>query len=450
MSMNGCVILFSSSCFLNLTEGLTFYNVLSMSLLSHYFQLVYLAFPILFSSLLKAELSFERQVIDDKISIGYGLAIGDVDGDKKLDILLADKSQVAWYRNGDWKRFVMTENLNPRVGTRFLDNVCIAARDIDGDGKVEVAVGANWSPGETSDASKSGSVHFLIRPEDPTTRWASVKMNSHEPTVHRMHWMRIGENELSDHTDSTGDYRLLVLPLHGRGNKGGEGEPVRLLAYVPALGDKAKEGNWDTELVDASFHITHNFDLIAFSEDNNEEAIILGGKEGIKGIRYVNKGTNDTPWKSVHMVKNPNSKGVGEVRAFRRNANKGIIAAIEPLHGNELVVYDPPKSNDEAPKRTVLDDTLSQGHALALADVLGNGDLQVIAGWRNPDKNGKVGIRIYSKADDAWKTHTLDDNGMSCEDLKVRDLDGDGKPEIIAAGRATKNVVIYWNRPKKD
>ena len=54
------------------------------------------------ASFLSAELSFERQVIDDKISIGYGLAIGDVDGDKKPDILLADKSQAAWYRN-DWK-----------------------------------------------------------------------------------------------------------------------------------------------------------------------------------------------------------------------------------------------------------------------------------------------------------------------------------------------------------
>ena len=130
------IFFFPVLVFLNLTEALIFYIVLIMFLLSRYFQLVYLAFPILFSSLLKAELSFERQVIDDKISIGYGLAIGDVDGDKKLDILLADKSQVAWYRNGDWKRFVMTENLNPREGTRFLDSVCIAARDNDGDGKV--------------------------------------------------------------------------------------------------------------------------------------------------------------------------------------------------------------------------------------------------------------------------------------------------------------------------
>jgi hypothetical protein len=39
----------------------------------------------------------------------------------------------------------------------------------------------------------------------------------------------------------------------------------------------------------------------------------------------------------------------------------------------------------------------------------------------------------------------VDDNEMACEDLRVADLDGDGKPDIIAAGRATKNVKIYFN-----
>ena len=433
---------------LNLTEGVTFYIVLNMSIISSSFILVFSVFFLSLASFLSAELSFERQVIDDKISIGYGLAIGDVDGDKKPDILLADKSQVAWYRNGDWKRFVMAENLNPRVVTRFLDNVCIAARDIDGDGKVEVAVGANWNPGETNDPTKSGSVHFLIRPEDPTGPWKSVKMTTHDPTVHRMHWMKINKKSESDNEAVTNEYRLLVLPLHGRGNKGGEGEPVRLLAYVP--GEKPEEGNWDTELVDATFHITHNFDLIPFSKETGEEVIILGGKEGIKGIRYIDKGNSENPWQSVHMVKNPLSRGVGEVRAYRENQQQGVIAAIEPFHGNELVVYSSSGVGNEDPQRVSLDDSLSQGHALALSDVLGEGNQQVIAGWRNPDKNGKVGIRIYSQTDDGWKTHTLDDNGIACEDLKVSDLDGDGKPEIIAAGRATKNVVIYWNRNKKD
>ena len=46
---------------------------------------------------------FEAQTIDSTVAIGYGVAIGDVDGDDKPDILLADKRQIVWYRNGDWE-----------------------------------------------------------------------------------------------------------------------------------------------------------------------------------------------------------------------------------------------------------------------------------------------------------------------------------------------------------
>jgi hypothetical protein len=52
---------------------------------------------------------------------------------------------------------------------------------------------------------------------------------------------------------------------------------------------------------------------------------------------------------------------------------------------------------------------------------------------------------VPTESSEQWKTYTIDDNQMACEDLKVVDLDGDGKPEIVAAGRATNNLVIYWN-----
>ena len=39
----------------------------------------------------------------------------------------------------------------------------------------------------------------------------------------------------------------------------------------------------------------------------------------------------------------------------------------------------------------------------------------------------------------------IDDNTMACEDLVLADLDGDGKLDIVASGRGTKNVKIYWN-----
>ncbi|MDQ2657983.1 MAG: hypothetical protein M3Y60_11245, partial [Bacteroidota bacterium] len=83
----------------------------------------------------------------------------------------------------------------------------------------------------------------------------------------------------------------------------------------------------------------------------------------------------------------------------------------------------------------------------AIDDLLNNGQKQLVAGWREPDKDGKVGIKLFVPAGNAqWNDYWVDDNGMACEDLQVADLNGDGKPDIIASGRATKNLKIYWNR----
>src|SRR5262245_11278575 len=147
-----------------------------------------------------AEPRFRAVDVDTKIEIGYGLAIADVDGDGKPDILLADKKQFVWYKNPSWEKFVLAENLTKE------DNVCIAAADIDGDGKCEIAVGAAWNPGDTVN---SGAVFYLIPPKDRTQKWEPLKFPSVEPTTHRMKWIRLGEKE----------WGLVVVPLHGRGNK---------------------------------------------------------------------------------------------------------------------------------------------------------------------------------------------------------------------------------------
>jgi hypothetical protein len=42
----------------------------------------------------------------------------------------------------------------------------------------------------------------------------------------------------------------------------------------------------------------------------------------------------------------------------------------------------------------------------------------------------------------------LDPGGVAVEDLAAADLDGDGRIDLIASGRATQNVKIYWNRKK--
>jgi hypothetical protein len=367
-----------------------------------------------FITILDPDPSFNAQIIDANIAIGYGLAIGDVDGDKKPDILLADKKEFVWYRNGDWKRFVMIENLTDS------DNVCLAARDIDGDGMVEVAVGAQWNPGETSDDMASGSVHYLIRPEDPTEKWTPIKLH-HEPTVHRMHWVRTAAD----------NYQLVVLPLHGRGNSNGEGKGVKVFAYQ--MPNNPTEP-WELSLIDQTMHLTHNFDMV---DSGASEQLYISGKEGVKVFTHQNQNwiTPDTGIISGHSF--------GEVRVGQID-DKRFVTGVESMHGNELTVYLPGGN-----QRIVLTDELNEGHALATEDFLNSGIDQIVVGWRKANANQEIGIKIFVASDaqgTRWKGHWVDKNGMACEDLKVADLNGDGKMDIIAAGRDSHNLKIYWGK----
>ena len=61
-------------------------------------------------------------------------------------------------------------------------------------------------------------------------------------------------------------------------------------------------------------------------------------------------------------------------------------------------------------------------------------------------------MRIYKALDDystKWARHDVDPGGVAVEDLAVADLDGDGRIDIVAVGRQTGNVRIYWNETKK-
>ncbi len=365
---------------------------------------------------------FEAQTIDTRVAIGYGLAIGDVEGDGKPDILLADKTQIVWYRNGDWRRFVIAENLTTR------DNVAIAARDLDGDGKVEVAVGAQWNPNETSNNQQSGAIYYLLRPEDPTTKWEAITL-PHQPTTHRMKWVRLAE----------GKYALVVVPLHGRGNRNGEGAGVRLFAYVKPENPRDV---WPTMLLDESLNMTHNFE-VAPVPGTKAERLVVGGRQG--AISLVPQAGQWTAAQRLPEI--GTARGIGEIRQGRLG-RVNFLTTIEPMHGNELAVY----VLRAKPQRHLLTDAFREGHALAVADLLGLGRDQIVAGWRNPDAAGKVGIKLFVPLDETgarWQSHVVDDNTMATEDLTVADLDADGKPDIIAAGRATKNLIIYWNKSRK-
>jgi hypothetical protein len=239
-----------------------------------------------------------------------------------------------------------------------------------------------------------------------------------------MKWVRTGAKE----------FKLVVAPLHGRGNNAqtGDGEPAKVLAYdVP--NDVTKPDGWKTTIVDQSMHKTHNFDVRPRGAE--AEMIWLGGREGVRKISF-----EAGAWRGEPVAHEGMEKGVGEVRSF----GSELIALIQPMHGNQVSFYH------QGFNPAVLDEGLAQGHALVCDTVLGRGFPEIVAGWREPDKSGKVGIKMFvrddSTGEEKWITHVIDDNKMACEDIVAADLNGDKKLDLIASGRATKNLVIYWNR----
>ena len=182
--------------------------------------------------------------------------------------------------------------------------------------------------------------------------------------------------------------------------------------------------------------------------------MLVAAREGV--FRFSNEqGT----WRARQIVgPGPGQSGfagAGEVRAGKLRNGKAYVVTVEPMHGNQLAAYTEPVSKDGSLlwQRHLLDDTLKEGHALACGDLIGAGFDQVVVGWRGKDKQGKVGIKMFIPRDTDgadWQQVLLDDNGIACEDLCLADLNGDGRLDIVASGRATRNLRVYFNEGKGE
>lgn len=385
---------------------------------------------------------WEAQEIDPHVgNVCYAVTTADVNGDGKLDVVAVTEDAVVWFENPSWTKKDIIRGKTAR------DNVCISAHDIDGDSRVDFALGAGWKPPDTN---TPGTLQWIGR--DASGEWQVHPIKFDEPSIHRIRWADVL---------GTGSKQLVVVPLQGRGTKGpnwGEGPGVKVVVCsIPA--DPASP-DWTSEVASDSLHTIHGFDVDVPSRAGAPAVLHVAAWEGVFRLER----TPDGAWKQIKLGdgdqvgRRPN-KGASEIKLGRYGARgHQALATIEPWHGDQIIVYLPRAEKPEW-SRYHVDSGVNWGHAVWFADLDGLPGQELIIGQRDPrtdDRQPKgPGIRVFYfdriLIDGAFMTlphqQAVDDGGMACEDALAADLDGDGRPEIVAGGRATHNVKIYWNRP---
>jgi imidazolonepropionase-like amidohydrolase len=273
---------------------------------------------------------------------GYQVVAADLNHDGKPDLIAvaSNLSELLWFENPSWTRHV--------VAGGFTGLINVAAADVDGDGIPEIAVASGFS---TRPDQSAGIVALLTHGPDPTQPWTMREIDR-APAAHRLRW----------YTDRDGQRWLVNAPLAGA-----TAQPPNYDGATPIYAYRAP--NWKREqLPSDEAGVVHAVEPVR--APFCDACLLSAGFAGIH--RYERSGG---AWSHVAIavgdpaaVPKGGSSDVAVGRASREPTTAGdnvFIAAIEPWHGNQVVVYRRVRSGVYA--RQVIDTAVVDGHTLVTA-----------------------------------------------------------------------------------
>ena len=286
------------------------------------------------------------------------------DGRPDLVALASGVPELYWFENPTWKRHT--------IAGPFKEPINLAVRDIDGDGIPEIAVAYEFA----NQAKNSVGVVSLLRSKDGSDgSWHPSEIDR-LTTSHRLRWATIapGRTVLVNAT-LTG--AAAAPPMYE--------DQAPLVFYEPPA--------FHRQLIsDANRGVMHGVLILDWDGDGRDDVLTAS----MSGIHV--HGLKNGKWERTEITKGDPAEwpksGSSDIAAGNAGQRR-FVAAVEPWHGNQVAVY-------AGNKRTVIDDSLTDGHTILTADFDKDGRDEIVAGFRG----GKRGVYLYREQKESWSSRS--------------------------------------------
>jgi hypothetical protein len=355
---------------------------------------------------------FVHRLLDrDKPYTAIDILAADVDGDGRNDVLCGGW----WYRNPGWQRRAI-----PGI------HQVVNAYDLDGDGRLEV-IATKRRPGASAGYDGLTSELVWLRPTGPLQgRWEE-------------HPIGTGHGDWPHGT--------LVAPVLPGGR----------LALVVGYHDAA-EGRWP-EVFEVPCDLAQAWPKRLLAEIPYGEEMVAAdltgdGRLGIVAGRWWLQNRGDGTF-APHVI-SPEHRDIARVRVadVNRDGKPEVIFVEEGLDYSTRktsfapVAYLAQGDDVRAPWTPHVIDKVRSPHSLDVADLDGDGQLELIVGEHDPfwPYRTRSRVLIYKATDakaTAWKRFVVDDRFEHHDGTKMIAL-GDGKLGIMSHGWTDSRYVHLW------